>query len=259
MIQSNQSSESMIEPVEDRKSVLSGIARAAAEAVARKRAERVKLSNQVYLERALERLDRLELISTPDLMSKRTDMSGRVVYRYSWLDIIEIEEEAKDDVQHYQRALGLLVEPVPVVQPVAVPVAVTVPVQSTPRRMPVPIAAAECRTTFCSLNVGNLPADVIAEDLYRLCSSARIQPFDVFINRYRDLPTETHGKPLRKSSHRGDKPWLTQKRAFINFKTPAEAAKALAALQGVRLTCSYTNNEYMLMVEPARQDRGGRR
>ena len=252
----------MIEPVEDRKSVLSVLARAAAEAVARKRAERVKVSNQVYLERALERLDRLERISTPDLMSKRTDMSGRVVYRYSWLDIIEIEEEAKDDVQHYQRALGLLVEPVPVVQPVAVPVAVTVPVpvvQSTPRRMPVPIAAAECRTTYCSLSVGNLPADIVVADLYGLCSSARIQPSDVFINRYRDLLTETHGKPLRKSSHRGDKPWLTQKRAFINFKTPAEAARALAALQGVRLTCSYTGNEYLLLVEPARQDRGGRR
>ena len=43
----------MIVPVEDRKSVLSGIARAAAEAVVRKRAERVKLSNQAYRRRHL--------------------------------------------------------------------------------------------------------------------------------------------------------------------------------------------------------------
>ena len=255
MIQSNQSSESMIEPVEDRKSVLSVLARAAAEAVARKRAERVKVSNQVYLERALERLDRLERISTPDLMSKRTDMSGRVVYRYSWLDIIETEEEARDDVQHYQRALGLLVEPVPVVQPVAVPVAVTVPVQSTPRSMPVPIAAAECRTTYCSLSVRQMPADIIVADLYRLCPSAS----DVFINRHRDMPTYTNGRPLRKSNHRGDNPGMTQKGAFVSFRTPAEAARALAALQGVRLTCSYTGRVHALLVEPARQDRGGRR
>lgn len=256
MIQSNQSSESMIVPVEDRKSVLSGIARAAAEAVVRKIAERVKLSNQVYLERALERLDRIERASTPALMSnKRPDMSGRLVCRFSWLDIIETEEEARDDVKHYQRALGLLVEPVPVVQPVAVPVAVTVPVQSTPRSMPVPIAAAECRTTYCSLSVRQMPADVIVADLYRLCPSAS----DVFINRHRDMPTYTNGRPLRKSSHRGDNPGMTQKGAFVSFRTPAEAARALAALQGVRLTCSYTGRVHALLVEPARQDRGGRR
>ena len=261
MIQSsmNQSSESMIVPVEDRKSVLSGIARAAAEAVVRKRAERIKLSNQAYLEKALERLDRIESASTPALMSnKRLDMSGRLVCRFSWLDIIETEEEARDDVKHYQRALGLLVEPVPVVQPVAVPVAVTVPmpvVQSTPRSMPVPIAAAECRTTFCSLSVRQMPADVIVADLYQLCPSAS----DVFINRHRDMPTYTNGKPLRKSSHRGDNPGMTQKGAFVSFRTPAEAARALAALQGVRLTCSYTGRVHTLLVEPARQDRGGRR
>ena len=256
MIQSNQSSESMIVPVEDRKSVLSGIARAAAEAVVRKIAERVKLSNQVYLEKALERLDRIERASTPALMSnKRPDLSGRLVCRFSWLDIIETEEEARDDVKHYQRALGLLVEPVPVVQPVAVPVAVTVPVQSTPRSMPVPIAAAECRTTYCSLSVRQMPADVIVADLYRLCPSAS----DVFINRHRDMPTYTNGRPLRKSNHRGDNPGMTQKGAFVSFRTPAEAARALAALQGVRLTCSYTGRVHALLVEPARQDRGGRR
>jgi len=247
-------------PGEYQMSVLSVLARGAAEAVARRERERVKTLNQAGLSEALAHLNSIERVSTPALMrAKRINLSGLVEPKFTWLEIIEIEEEARDAVKFYQRALGLLVEPVPVVQQVAEPLVETVSapvVQSTPRNVPVPIASTECRTTFCSLSVRQMPADVIAEDLYRLCPSAS----DVFINRHRDMPTYTNGRPLRKSSHRGDRPGMTQKGAFVSFRTPAEAARALAALQGATLKCSYTGRVHTLMVEPARQDRGaGRR
>lgn len=215
---------------------------------------------KVALDRVLDRLDRIRRLGAVwdvnGISNKRSDHYGGVEDKYSWAEMMDMEDSAVAKVKELKLSLGL-VEPEPEPEPVAVvevpvaPVAPETPLPAAPiRHGPAPIAAEECRTTYCSLSIRRLPADVIVEDLYKLCPDAS----DVFISRHRDHPTETHGKPLRKSTYRYDKPWQTQKGAFVKFRTPAQAAAALESLKGATLNCSYSCRRHDLMVEPALRD-----
>ena len=213
---------------------------------------------KAMLDRALARLDRVERLGAEwdvnGISNKRVNYYGGVEDKYSWAEMMDFEDSAKAEVKKWKLSLGLIgpdPEPVAVVE---VPVATVAPEPLLPaapiRHGPAPIAAEECRTTYCSLSIRRLPADVIVEDLYKLCPDA----CDVFISRHKDHPTETHGKPLRKSTYRYDKPWQTQKGAFVKFRTPAQAAAALESLKGATLNCSYSCRRHDLMVEPALRD-----